>query len=149
MLQRYDPINFAARYYAAGFVIQAGLLLWTGVIRDRLRFESTRWIGIALTVYALAVHPLVATLSSRPWAQAEIFGLAPDPTVIATLGVLVAAARPNWLLVILPLLWCIISGLTLWTMESPEAPVIAVAGLLAIAACFVRNRDEIRDNQII
>jgi len=37
----------------------------------------------------------------------------------------------------------------LWTMESPEAPVIAVAGLLAIAACFVRNRDEIRDNQII
>jgi hypothetical protein len=114
-----------------------------------LRFESTRWIGIALTVYALAVHPLVATLSSRPWAQAEIFGLAPDPTVIATLGVLVAAARPNWLLVILPLLWCIISGLTLWTMESPEAPVIAVAGLLAIAACFVRNRDEIRDNQII
>ena len=147
MLQRYDPINFAARYYAAGFVIQAGLLLWTGVIRDRLRFESTRWIGIALTVYALAVHPLVATLSSRPWAQAEIFGLAPDPTVIATLGVLVAAARPNWLLVILPLLWCIISGLTLWTMESPEAPVIAVAGLLAIAACFVRNRDEIRDNQ--
>ena len=95
MLQRYDPINFAARYYAAGFVIQAGLLLWTGVIRDRLRFESTRWIGIALTVYALAVHPLVATLSSRPWAQAEIFGLAPDPTVIATLGVLVAAARPN------------------------------------------------------
>ena len=147
MLQRYDPINFAARYYAAGFVIQAGLLLWTGVIRDRLRFESTRWIGIALTVYALAVHPLVATLSSRPWAQAEIFGLAPDPTVIATLGVLVAAARPNWLLVILPLLWCIISGLTLWTMESPEAPVIAVAGLLAIAACFVRSRDEIRDNQ--
>jgi hypothetical protein len=32
-------------------------------------------------------------------------------------------------------------------MEQPEAPAIAAAGLLAIAACFVRSRDEIRDNQ--
>ena len=178
MLERYDPINFAARYYAIGFVLQAGLLLWTGAIRDGIRFDSSplipakagiqspthepavepwvpafagtsgaRWVGVALLVYALAIHPLIAPLSGRPWTQAEIFGLAPDPTVIATLGVLVAAARPNWLLLILPLLWCIISGLTLWTMEQPEAPVIAVAGLLAIAACFVRSRDEIRDNQ--
>jgi hypothetical protein len=87
-------------------------------------------------VYALAIHPLIAPLSGRPWTQAEIFGLAPDPTVIATLGVLVAAARPNWLLLILPLLWCIISGLTLWTMESPEAPLVplAAAVTLGIAA---------------
>ena len=147
MLQRYDPINFAARYYAIGFALQAGLLIWTGVIRDRLRFDSPRWIGIALIIYALVLHPLIAPISGRPWMQAEIFGLAPDPTVIATLGVLIAATRPNWLLLILPLLWCIISGLTLWTMESPEAPVIATAGLLAIAVLFVRSRNEIRDNQ--
>ena len=70
-----------------------------------------------MIVYALAIHPLIAPLSGRPWTQAEIFGLAPDPTVIATLGVLVAAARPNWHLLVLPLLWCAISGLTLWTME--------------------------------
>jgi hypothetical protein len=138
LLQRYDPINFAARYYAAGFVIQAALLIWAGVIRDRLRFDSARWIGIALIVYALAVHPLIAPLSGRPWTQAEIFGIAPDPTVSATLGVLVAATRPNWLLLFLPLLWCIISGLTLWTMESPEAPLIGIAGLFAIIAGFAQ-----------
>jgi len=138
MLQRYDPINFAARYYAIGFALQAALLVWTGVIRDRLRFDSAKWIGIALIIYALVLHPLIAPLSGRPWTQAEIFGLAPDPTVIATLGVLVAAARPNWLLLILPLLWCIISGLTLWTMESPEAPVIGIAGLFAIIAGFAQ-----------
>ena len=132
MLQRYDPINFAARYYAIGFALQAALLVWTGVIRDRLRFDSAKWIGIALIIYALAIHPLIAPLSGRPWTQAEIFGLAPDPTVIATLGVLVAAARPNWLLLILPLLWCIISGLTLWTMESPEAPVIPLAAVVTL-----------------
>lgn len=132
MLQRYDPINFAARYYAIGFAIQAGLLIWTGVIRDRLRFDSARWIGIAFIIYALVLHPLIAPLSGRPWTQAEIFGLAPDPTVVATLGVFVAAARPNWLLLILPLLWCVISGLTLWAMESPEAPILPLAAAVAV-----------------
>ena len=31
LLQRYDPINFAARYFAIGFALQAALLVWTGV----------------------------------------------------------------------------------------------------------------------
>lgn len=132
LLQRYDPINFAARYYAIGFAVQAALLVWTGVVRDRLRFESAGWVGVALIAYALVLHPLIAPLSGRPWIQAEIFGLAPDPTVIATLGVLVAAARPNWHLLVPPLLWCAVSGLTLWTMESPEAPLPALAAAFAI-----------------
>jgi hypothetical protein len=158
LLERYDPINFAARYFAIGFVLQAALLFWAGVIRDRIRFDlaplipakagiQSRWIGISLIAYALAIHPLIAPLSGRPWTQAEIFGLAPDPTVIATLGVIVATARPNRHLLVLPLLWCAISGLTLWAMESPEAPVIAAAGLLAIAArCATRRGEVLRDS---
>ena len=138
LLERYDSINFAARYFAIGFVLQAALLAWTGVIRDRLRFDMrdvAARTGLALIVYALAVHPLIAPLTGRPWTQVEIFGLAPDPTAIATLGVLLAADRPRWHLLALPLLWCAISGLTLWTMESPEASVVpglaALAGVLA------------------
>jgi hypothetical protein len=149
LLERYDPINFAARYFALGFVLQAALLLWTGVIRDRIRFDSSplipaqTGIGIALIIYALAIHPLIAPLTGRPWTQIEVFGLAPDPTVIATVGVIVAANRPQWLLLVVPLVWCAISSLTLWTMESAEAPVIAAAGLLAIAARFAARRGEV------
>jgi hypothetical protein len=146
LLARYDPINFAARYFAIEFALQAALLFWAGVIRDRLRPNTgtiATTIGIALLAYALVIHPLIAPLSGRPWMQTEIFGLAPDPTVIATLGVLAAAARPNWPLLVLPLLWCIVSGLTLWAMESPEAPVIAAAGALAIMANFARRRGEV------
>jgi len=139
LLERYDSINFAARYFAIGFVLQAALLAWTGVIRDRLRFDMrdvAARTGLALIVYALAVHPLIALFTGRPWTQAEIFGLAPDPTAIATLGVLLAADGPRWHLLALPLLWCATSGLTLWTMESPEAPVApvlaALAGALAV-----------------
>jgi hypothetical protein len=135
LLERYDTINFAARYFALGFAAQAILLLWSGVIRDHLRADSgtiAAKIGIAMIAYAVAIHPLIAPLSGRPWTQAEIFGLVPDPTVIATLGVLVAAARPNWHLMVLPLLWCAISSLTLWTMESPEAPLPALAAAIAV-----------------
>ena len=135
LLERYDPINFAARYLALGFAAQAALLTWTGVVRDRLRFDPgslAAKIALVLVVYALAVHPLITPLSGRPWMQAEIFGIAPDPTAIATLGVLLAASRPHWHLVILPALWCMISGLTLLAMESPEAPVAPLMAALAL-----------------
>jgi uncharacterized protein DUF6064 len=131
LLERYDSINWAARYFAIGFALQAALLVWT-VVRDRLRFDVSGFVGksgVAVIVYALAIHPLIAPLAGRPWTQAEIFGLAPDPTAIATLGVLLAAAPIRAHLLVLPLLWCAISGLTLWTMEQPEA----LAPLLALA----------------
>jgi hypothetical protein len=96
-------------------------------------------MGLALLIYALAIHPLIAPLAGRPLAQAEIFGLAPDPTAIATLGVLLAATRPCWHLLILPLAWCAISWLTLWTMESPEAPVLALLALAAVTLATLKS----------
>jgi hypothetical protein len=135
LLQRYDPINWAARYFAIGFVLQAALLAWS-IVRDRLRFDldgATAKAGVAMVVYALALHPLIAPLTGRPWIQAEVFGVAPDPTIVATLGVLLAASRPCWHLLAIPLLWCLISGLTLWTMESPEAPIVLVAAGVTVA----------------
>jgi hypothetical protein len=140
--ERYDSINWIARYFAIGFVLQAGLLAWTGVMRDRLRFDVRdviARIGFALVVYALAVHPLIPLFTGRPWTQAEIFGLAPDPTAIATLGVLLADDRPRWHLLALSLLWCAISGLTLWTMEQPEAPMLGIAASMVIILA-VRQR---------
>jgi hypothetical protein len=69
----------------------------------------------------------------RPWLQAELFGVAPDPTAIATLGTLVAARRPHWELLVIPLLWCAVSGTTLWTMRSPDALVLPAAAVLALS----------------
>lgn len=139
LLQRYDTINWAARYFAAGFGLQAALLAWTGLVRDRLRFDlatAPAKIGIAMLIYALAIHPLIPLLAGRPWTQAELFGVAPDPTVVATLAVLLAAVRPHWGLLAVPLVWCVVSSLTLWTMESPEAPVLSSPAALALVLSF-------------
>jgi hypothetical protein len=88
--------------------------------------------GLALVLLGLA-YPLLAPLLGRPWTQAEVFGLAPDPTVAATLGVLLAAERPHWLLIVAPLLWCAVSGATLWTMDAPEAPILPAVAIVTLA----------------
>jgi hypothetical protein len=137
LLERYDPINWAARYYAIGFATQALLLTWSGIVRGGIALRSNRGIGqrvgLACFLFALAGYPLIAPLLGRPWTQAEVFAIAPDPTVAATLGIVLAAERLPGTLLVVPLLWCAISGATLWTMQSPEAPVMAAAAGLALA----------------
>ena len=143
---QYDTINWAGRWFAAGFALQAALILWTGLVRDRLalrpRSDPPAAAGLTLFVFAFAAYPLIAPLLGRPLAQAEIFGLVPDPTAVATLGVLLAAHRVHAGLLVLPLTWCAISGMTLWTMDAPEAPVLPAAAIVTIvlAAWKLRRR---------
>jgi hypothetical protein len=118
--QRYAEINWAAIYVAPLFALQAVLLLSIGTWRDRLRFDrrgAIGAIGFALTVFAIFIYPLLAPTFGRPLASAEILGMAPDPTVIGTVGFLLLT-RSRWMLALLPipLLWCIASGVTLWAM---------------------------------
>src|SRR5262249_33708026 len=79
LLARYAPINWAAGYFAAGYVVEALLLVWTGLIRNRLSLRPARdaagVAGLCIFVFALFVWPLVGRLLGRPWLQAEIFGI--------------------------------------------------------------------------
>ena len=114
--QRYATINWAASYFAVGFALQALLLIWIGVAQDRLRLDSnpsTRArIGTAILWFALIVQPLLGLLVGRQWSQLELFGVAPDPTALATVGLLLAVNRVPWVGLWLPLLWCLIGGMT-------------------------------------
>jgi Family of unknown function (DUF6064) len=143
--KRYATINWAAIYLVPLFALQVLLLLWTGVVRPRLVFRSGRQVagllGTALLFLSLALYPIIAPVSGRPWRQAEIFGVAPDPTTIATLGVLLlSGGQTRWELLAVPVLWCLISGATLWALRSPEAWVPPLAALLAIAVSIRRQR---------
>jgi len=141
--QRYATINWAAVYVAPIFGLQAALSLILGGLFDRLTFDqrrTRRYVGVLLGAFALAGYPLLAPLLGRPWAGAEIFGIAPDPTAIGTLGfLLLARGRLALLLLPVPLLWCLLSGATLWAMDVWEAWVPPAAGLLAVTAIFWRR----------
>lgn len=135
--QRYATINWAADWIAIGFALQSLLLLWQS-LRGGPVIARGHIAGLAFMIFAVAAQPLLPLLLGRPWRQAEIFALTPGPTVIATLGLLLALRAPRHLL-ILPLLWCVIAGATLWAMDAPEFWLLPAAGLLTVAMTALRR----------
>ena len=84
LLQRFAPVNWPARAYAALFLMQAAAMLVPS-LAGGLRPAEDPWrrgAALVLALWTLVAHPLLAAIDGRPWAQAEVFGLAPDPTVI-------------------------------------------------------------------
>jgi hypothetical protein len=135
--QRYAQINWAATWFAAAFAFQALLLVVLGVVAGRVVFRRPmgreRWLAASLCLFAILGYPLLAPLAARAWTTAETFGVAADPTTIATLAALVLVkGRIRWLLLLVPLLWCATAAATLWAMDAPEAVVVAGAALLAL-----------------
>jgi uncharacterized protein DUF6064 len=145
--QRYATINWAVRYVVPAFALEALLLGWAGTIRGGLTFhpnwQASGIIGTSLLVLSLATYPMIAPLCGRHWQQAEIFGIAPDPTVLATLGLLVLAQGGHrWTLLIVPMLWCFMSGATLLAMGAPEAWLQLIAPFMTVAAFAWSRRRE-------
>jgi hypothetical protein len=140
--QRYAPINWAASAFALAFALQGAALItlaWGGSAPGE-EHPPRHHIGSVLLLWALIGHPLLAPALGRPWAQAEVFGLAPDPTAIGTLGFLLLWGAPTsanrlWLrlLWLVPMVWCALSAATLATMGSPQAWVMLAALTLAAA----------------
>lgn len=143
-LRRYATINFAATYFAAAFLVQSVLLFFIGAVRGRLTFERraplTREPGFWLIVLALVAQPAIGPLAGRTFLQSEYFGVAPDPTVTATFGILLLAQRPSRMLMLVPLLWCAVSGAFQWMMRAPDALLMPVVAVIAIGALLARDR---------
>jgi hypothetical protein len=129
-------------YVAPAFALQAALLLIAGTIFNRLVFDrrdAVGWADLFLAVAGLVAYPFLPPLFGRPWSGAELFGIAPDPTAIATLGFLLAAnGRLSSILVPIPLVWCLFSGLTLVAMDELQAYVPLLAAATAVIALILR-----------
>ncbi len=150
--RRYATINWAATYFALLFAVETLLLGWIAVAPGRLRTgrlrdaadppaDARNVAGAALFGFALLLYPLLALLLGRGWAQAEVFGMAPDPTALGTLGVLLRAERwPRGVLLAAPVLWCLLSGATLWAMGSAEAWIVLPGAAIAVALTVASAR---------
>jgi len=135
--QRYATINTGAPYFVLGFALQAVLLFWLASRKREPRLAqpvgSLGRLGLIIAVIALLGYPLLAPLSGRPWTGAELFGLAPDPTVALTFAALLLW-RSGLMLWIVPLLWCAISTSTLVELHAGQAWMLPILALLAMGA---------------
>lgn len=135
---RYGTVNWAAPTLAWGFYAEGVLLAALG-LAGRFSFarrSRRERIGLGLVVAALFVWPLLAPFDARSWTEAEVVAIAPDPTAIATLGLLSLAERNRWtaLLCLLPALWLGVSALTLFTMGAWQGWAVLAALAAGIAA---------------
>lgn len=116
----YAEINLAAPWFAAVFVAQALVLgalalLGPGLAIDR-RGPRAR-VGLAIALWGLVGHPLLLLMLGRAPAALELFGLAPAPTAIATIGLLLMSRlRQPLPLLVLPVAWCAVEALTWWAL---------------------------------
>lgn len=154
VFDRYASINWAITYVVPLFGLQAMLLMIVGAVRTAptyaLRRELPSVMGLAFLVFAVAAYPTLAPLQGRPWMAAEVFGIAPDPTALATLGLaLIDRSRHRALLAPVPALWLLLSGLTLWTMRDAGAwvPFTAVLIWLLVLAWEAAVRRPARDDR--
>ena len=146
--QRYAPINPAAGAFAMGFALQAVAILVLSLAGSlRVVNEVARQrTGLALVAWAALLHPWLAAFADRPGSQAEFFGLAPDPTAIGTLGVLLCVTSSHRAVRSLlaatwgvALIWCAVSASTLWTMGTAEGWIPALGAALALAVLARRR----------
>src|SRR5690606_33584747 len=140
---RYATLNWAAHYVAPAYALEGLMLIAAGLLDQQFSFSSAaafpRTAAIVLLAAILVGYPLIAPAFGRSWSAAEVCGIAPDPTALATLAVLAASPKGGRLvLMVIPLLWIVISTATLWTLQSPEYWIAPLAAVLALAIAFLR-----------
>lgn len=151
---RYDAINWLGGYIAIFSGLQAVLLVMFALItwlRDRPVPPPsllTRVAGLSLLILGLLGYPLVAPVFGRAFSEAQFAGGMPDPTAVATLGILLLShSRGRWIGMVVPTAWCAFSGLTHWMLERPDffiAPLAAGIALLALLSSWMSRARQSR-----
>jgi hypothetical protein len=141
-LVRYAEINWAARWLAGAFVLEACLLLMYAFRAGSSEPpRAARWAAWTALLAAFAAYPAIALLAGRSWLSAEIFALHADPTAIVTAAVVIVFyGRRSWPLLIVPIVSALVSGATLLAMEERFAWIPPVALLLTIGCLSVFSK---------
>ena len=115
----YADLNWAGGRMAWLAFAQAALLAlmaWRGLGAQRSGWGHR--VGLALLVGGLVVFPLLDPLVGRPWAGVEVFGHAPEPTALVTMGTVLAIGRLRPLGLLLPTAACLGGAATASVLET-------------------------------
>lgn len=135
----FSRINPLATVFAAVFVLQAVALAASAIAKNGVRFELDRSVrtaaAITCIIYAMLIYPVLGLLAGHGFTNGPTFGVAPCPTTIFTIGMLLAARGKliSWLAVI-PVLWAMVGLAAAVQLGIPEDLGLPVAALMLAAA---------------
>jgi len=140
----FSSINPLAFVFGVLFVIEAGLLIYFGVIKKLVGFSLTQdrytLIGLVFIVYALVIYPIIGTVAGHGYPRLPTFGL-PCPTTIFTFGFFLMADKKFPLpLLVIPLLWSMIGFFAALSLGITEDDMLLVAGVVGTALIIMKNR---------
>jgi hypothetical protein len=135
----FATINPAAPLFAAFFVAQAILFMASAMTPTGLRFQTGRDLrtltGAGFIIYAMAIYPLIGIWAGHGLMKGPMFGVAPCPTTIFSIGMLIMA-RGRWVvwLAIIPILWSLFGLAAAWQLSIPEDIALPLAGAVLLIA---------------
>jgi hypothetical protein len=140
----FSTINPSARLFGIFCLLQAGIVLISGVLRSHLAFggftgDLRRITGSVLMTYALVIYPILGAVFGHRFPDAPTFGL-PCPTTIFTIGLFFFAVPSiRWYLMVIPVVWSMIGGSAAFSMGIVEDIGLLVSGLLLTLLFFKRK----------
>lgn len=138
-------INWAA--WALGFVfaLQGLVFIVTGVIRNRADFRLTGnvegWVALVLIGVAVILYPLIGVGPDLGWSRMPLVGVAPGPTLVWTLGMLLLAVPSvPWRLLFIPLLWSVTGVASALLLDLPQDFALPLGAVLTIVLVIRKTR---------
>lgn len=141
----FATINFIAPLFGVLFVIQGLLFAWTVTLRGKVAFRFGAgvlgWAGLGLAIFAMLIYPIIGWFAGHGWPRTPMFGVAPCPTTIYTMGMLLlTAGRTPLHLVVIPVLWSLIGGSAAWLLGVWEDIALPLAGMGGLCLILWGNR---------
>lgn len=138
----FAEINPVAIGFGVAFLLQAALLILAAILarpNQKIPWKTWQtWAGVAVTIYAALIYAGLGQLLGRPVSHGPRLGSSPCPTVILTLGCIIVARLPRYLLVV-PVCWAVIGTSAIWLFGVYEDAGLPVAAALAILATVFKQ----------
>ncbi len=119
------------------FAIHGIILLYFGVIKDTASFSwkpgSRHFFGLLFIVFGLVIYPFVGVLTGRVFPEYPVFGIAPCPVTLFTIGLLLwSDKKPSLPLMAIPIFWALM-GIVPVLFYGIYADIITIlSGIIAL-----------------
>jgi hypothetical protein len=138
----FSKINNAAYLFGSLFIIQAGLLLYYGIVKKELMYTyRNNFIGVISIIfflYALIFYPLLGYQFGHLYPSTPTFGL-PCPTTIFTFGMIILLENRKNIIFIIPIVWSLVGFTAAIKLGIYQDIGLLIAGLLSVIILLTKK----------